>query len=41
MMVELAICLERDLNPHDRNDRKILSLVCIPVPPSRHRSNIL
>ena len=24
---------ERDLNPHDRNDHRILSPACLPVPP--------
>ena len=27
-------CAERDLNPHDRNGQEILSLSCLPIPPS-------
>ena len=26
----------RDLNPHDRNDHRILSPACLPIPPLRH-----
>ncbi len=29
-------CAERDLNPHGRNGQEILSLSCLPIPPSAH-----
>lgn len=29
-------CLERESNPHGRKAHEILSLGCLPVPPSRH-----
>jgi hypothetical protein len=34
------ICRRRDLNPHDRNDRQILSLLRIPVPPLRQNQSL-
>jgi hypothetical protein len=34
-------CAERDLNPHDRNGQEILSLSCLPIPPSAQIFNII
>ena len=31
-------CLERESNPHGRKAHEILSLGCLPVPPSRHEA---
>ncbi|KAF0188606.1 MAG: hypothetical protein FD168_1719 [Desulfobulbaceae bacterium] len=31
-------CLERESNPHGRRAHEILSLGCLPVPPSRHEA---
>ena len=31
-------CPGPDLNRHDRIDREILSLLCLPIPPPGHRA---
>jgi len=31
-------CPEPDLNRHDRNDREILSLLCLPISPPGQRA---